>query len=141
MAAKSVAEIPRPRPVLVWICSAYYLVGALLSGYSIANLLADVFSSGEATPQYVGGYGDLAIVVLRFATVGVFYLLSGFALFRLRKSAPYLATASFLLGLVQLRLYGPSNLLDGHVQILIGQLLVLVVTYYSWRLLRNGTLR
>jgi hypothetical protein len=135
------ASAPQPRPVLVWIICTIYAIGAFGAFVSLYAVFSGALRLPAREAQFYGSF-----TFINFVGVGlsaVLGLASLIQLFRMRRSAPYLITAGFLVGLIKQLWYRPELTRLGHglVLPLISQIIALLIVFYSWRLLRRGLLR
>jgi len=138
----SIASVPQRRPALVWIICVVYAIGclgALVTIYAILSGATHRLPAREA--QF---YDSLTLInFVGLALSVVLGLASLIQLFRMRRNAPYLITAGFVVGLIKQLWYRPELTRLGHGLVLpvIGQVIALLIVFYSWRLLRRGLLR
>jgi hypothetical protein len=129
------------RPVLVWIITGVYAIGAL---GAVASMYAALSGAVPIPPQTAEFYASFR--TLNFAGLAISVLLavtSMIQLFRLRRSAAYFITAGFGFGLLKQWWYWQdlAQLGRGIAIPLISQIIGLLIVMYAWRLLRVGVLR
>jgi hypothetical protein len=129
------------RPVLVWFICVIYAFGFVVAS---ASLYA-VFSGAIRLPNDAAAFYR-AFGVLNFAGLGLTAVLAPIAivqLFRLRKNAPFIITALFVVTLIKTIWYLPDLIRLGHGPItqLVAIGINCLIVFYSWHLRRVGVLR
>jgi hypothetical protein len=140
------SAVPAPdtvanRPRLVWAILVLYAFGFVVTLASIYAIFSRAFRLPAGDAAFYAGFGTLNFLGLGLSAV----LSTGFMvqLFRMRKSAAYFATASFLVLLVKELWYQPQLVRLGHslVPAVIGVVVAFLIVCYTWRLKRSGALR
>jgi hypothetical protein len=145
MADNAVNAPQANRPIWVWIISIFFMLSA---GYTVLSYALIYSGSVPITPAQ-RAYFSSQTAIDNLATIGIASLniLGAIWLFRLRRAAPYFFLSAFVLSLLLFTYQiAAKNWLGaisgtGLVGVIIGQLLIIGVLVYSFRLRKLGVLK
>jgi hypothetical protein len=129
------------RPALVWAILVLYTFGVVITLASMYALLSGALRLPATDAAFEAGFGTVNFLGLGVSTIlSVAFMVQ---LFRMRKSAAYLATAGLLVMIVKALYYQPKLARLGHsaTPALIGDIVAFLIVCYTWHLKRTGALR
>jgi hypothetical protein len=129
------------RPLLVWVICASYAASVIVPPTAVYLAYSGRIPVSAADAAYLRSF-----TLINFAGLALgllLLLISTVQLFRMRRSAPYLLTATLVVAIVKQFIYRPELNRLGHsyVPALVSGVIALLVVIYSWRLLMRGTLK
>jgi hypothetical protein len=138
-------SVPEGRPWQVWVIFVFIMFGAVSNAGFLAMLAAGKFPMTPESSQYFSGFGglDYSLSLISLAV----YVAAAIALLRMRRIALKLMVVHLVLSLgliaYQFTRPGYSDMMaqaSGLVGLIVGEVLMAVITLYTYSLFKAGRL-